>query len=280
MLKSVILIPHVARTATRQALENATRILDELGVSYSVDPTQEQSFSPAPELVISLGGDGTFLAAAEKAREFDVPVIGFNTGHMGFLTEVGVTDFSQAITQLATGEFTTQARYCVELSVMRKDGQVSHHWALNEAAILRTSLQRPGNFTLGVNQHPVSQYAADGMLISTPTGSTAYAFSAGGPIMWPDVPALLVVPLAAHGLFTRPLVLGPESEVEVGLDPEQRTGIEMLLDSRRSVTLNASDQVSAKLACQPLKVATLSEVDFSSRLVSKFQLPVEGWRKN
>ena len=154
------------------------------------------------ELVLVLGGDGTFLRAAGYARAQDIPVLGINLGHVGFLAEGDAASLETVINQVIDRSYRVVERMTIDVTVTGDDGEaIGQSWALNECSVENTERSRVLDATLEVDFRPVSSFGCDGVLISTPTGSTAYAFSAGGPVMWPQLDAILVVPNNAHALF-------------------------------------------------------------------------------
>ncbi|MDO5049687.1 MAG: NAD kinase [Actinomycetaceae bacterium] len=231
------------------------------------------------ELVLVLGGDGTILWSAQHARARGIPLLGVNMGHMGFLAEAEVNSLTSLVDRIAERDYEVEERMTLELDLEMPDGEVKHDWAINEAAIMRTDLAHPAHFGIGVDGQGVSTYGADGIILSTPTGSTAYSFSAGGPVVWPDTEAVLMVPLAAHGLFTRPLVVGPNSELEVSVTKHQWADLEVWCDGIRCITAPAGTRILCRPSNIPVKLARLSDTPFSARLVAKFDLPVSGWRR-
>src|SRR5699024_10334822 len=155
---------------------------------------------------------------------------------------------------------------------------VAHTWALNEASVEKSNRERMLEVVIGVDERPISSFGCDGVVMATPTGSTAYAFSGGGPIVWPEVQAMLMVPLSAHALFSRPMVVSPESVISV--DVLQRTNESGVLwcDGRRTVDLPAGARIEVTRSSSPVKLARLALTPFSERLVRKFDLPTDGWR--
>jgi len=151
-------------------------------------------------------------------------------------------------------------------------------WALNEATIEKASRERMLEVVTEVDGRPLSSFGCDGVVISTPTGSTAYSFSGGGPIVWPDVDALLMVPLSAHALFARPIVVGPDRVLAVEV-LRRTSGVGVLwCDGRRTHDLPPGARVEVRRSPDPVRVARLKDAPFTDRLVAKFQLPVAGWR--
>lgn len=231
------------------------------------------------ELGIVLGGDGTILRALEAVRDVDVPVHGVNLGHVGFLAESEVEDLSITVARLLDGDYEIEERSTLEITVLDADDEpVAHHWALNEASLEKADRQRMINVAIEIDGRPVSSFGCDGVLMSTPTGSTAYAFSAGGPVVWPEVDAIVLVPLAAHALFARPLVLGRSSVVAVEMTLDNREEGELTLDGRRTESIRAGMRIEARLSPNSVTLARLAPTPFADRLVEKFQLPVVGWR--
>ena len=231
------------------------------------------------ELGIVLGGDGTILRALEAVRAADVPVHGVNLGHVGFLAESEVEDLSITVSRLLDGDYEIEERSTLEISVLDAEDQLLvRHWALNEASLEKADRRKMINVAIEIDGRPVSSFGADGVLLSTPTGSTAYAFSAGGPVIWPEVDAMMLIPLAAHALFARPLVLGRSSEAAVEMTLDNRDDAILILDGRRSAEITAGMRIEARLSAQSVRLARLAPTPFADRLVEKFQLPVVGWR--
>jgi NAD+ kinase len=230
------------------------------------------------ELVIVLGGDGSILRGAEIARPAGVPLLGVNLGHVGFLAEAESDDLDATVERVVQRDWSIEERLTLAVRV-RSDGEVLHEsWALNEASVEKASRERMLDLVLEVDDRPLSKWGADGVVCATPTGSTAYAFSAGGPIVWPELAALLVVPLSAHALFSRPLVVSPRSTVAVEL-VAGTPGVGVLwCDGRRTYELPSGARVEVQASDQPVLLARLQPAPFTDRLVRKFGLPVAGWR--
>lgn len=231
------------------------------------------------ELAIVLGGDGTILRAAELVRESGAPVLGINMGHVGFLAEIERDDMDAAVHRVIDRDYEVEERLALSVRVKDVDGRVVYEtWALNEATVEKASRERMIEVVIEIDGRPLSSFGCDGMVVSTPTGSTAYNFSAGGPVIWPTVEAIAVVPLSAHALFAKPLVVGPEASVAIEmLDRTDGTGI-LWCDGRRSHDLPPGARVVVRRSAQPVRLARLHPTAFTNRLVRKFQLPVAGWR--
>ncbi len=228
-------------------------------------------------LVITLGGDGTILRGAEMVRETAVPILGVNLGHVGFLAETERDSLTDTVARALAGSFQVEERMALDVSVTHDGKEVFRTWALNEAAVEKTDRERMIEVMLEVDEHPVSSFGCDGMIVSTPTGSTAYSFSAGGPVVWPDVQAMVCVPISAHALFAKPLVVGPESVVHIQL-LDHSSPATLGCDGRRTHAITSGDVVTVRRSGTPVKLARLHDAPFSDRLVRKFDLPVTGWR--
>ncbi|RMI27870.1 NAD kinase [Nocardia stercoris] len=229
------------------------------------------------EMVLALGGDGTFLRAAEVARPARVPVLGINLGSIGFLTEAEAEHLDDALAQVVRGDYRIEHRMTIDVSVRVDDAVVGRGWALNEASIENAVRMGVLEVVLEVDGRPVSQFGCDGVLVSTPTGSTAYAFSAGGPVVWPELEALLVIPSNAHALFARPLVTSPHSRIAVETVSGGPDAI-VFLDGRRTLALPRGARFEAVRGTEPVHWVRLDSAPFADRMVRKFQLPVTGWR--
>jgi NAD+ kinase len=229
------------------------------------------------ELVFALGGDGTLLRAAELARPFGTPVLGVNLGRVGFLVEAEMDDLDEAVQRVIDRDYHVEERMTLDVAASVQGEVIAHTWALNEASVEKSSRERVLDVVVEVDARPVSSFGCDGVLCATPTGSTAYAFSAGGPVVWPDLDALLVVPSNAHALFARPFVVSPTSVVAFEIDPHGHPAV-LCCDGRRLVELPAGTRVEVAHSSTPVKLVRLKQDPFSDRLVTKFALPVQGWR--
>lgn len=230
------------------------------------------------ELVIVLGGDGTILRAAELVRGVSAPLLGVNLGHVGFLAESERDDLPDAVDRALAGDYFVEERMTLSVRVKKGDDVVYETWALNEASVEKASRQRMLEMVTEIDRRPLSSFGGDGVVFSTPTGSTAYGFSAGGPVIWPTVEAMMLVPLSAHALFARPVVVGPNSTMAVRVLDRTDTGAVLWADGRRTFDLEPGSRVIVRRSSVPVRLARLHESPFTDRLVGKFQLPVTGWR--
>ena len=229
---------------------------------------------PPIEVAVVLGGDGTMLRAAEVAQEHDIPLLGVNLGHVGFLSEVERSKISDVIHALVNKTYVIDPRITLGYTVERDGEVVASGWALNEVTVEREKATMVELF-LEIDNRPISRWGCDGLICSTPTGSTAYAFSTGGPVVWPQVDALVVLPISAHALFSRPLVISPTSQIAVGIESTEAL---LSADALRKFPLQAGDRVTVTKNSRIIQLAHLKNTLFSDRLVAKFKLPVEGWR--
>lgn len=234
---------------------------------------------PEIELIMTLGGDGTILRAAELQRAIDAPLLGINLGHVGFLAEAEVADTAEVVERALRRDYEVEHRLVLRVQVYQGDTLMHETWAINEASIEKAGSGRMISTLLEIDGRPISSYGTDAVLLATPTGSTAYSFSAGGPIVWPTAEVLLMVPLGAHALFTRPLVVAPTSTMSVTIADDSSSPAMLWCDSRRSFGLPQGSRVEGTRDERPLRLARLSRAPFADRLVAKFHLPVEGFRR-
>lgn len=243
-----------------------------------IERTAQHENLSGVELCLVLGGDGTILRALNLIRDTQIPIHGINLGHLGFLAESEPRDFVATLDRLIDGAYTIEERSTLDIEFWHDHQLVSRDWALNDCSIEKADRQKMINVALGIDERPVSTFGCDAVLLSTPTGSTAYSFSAGGPVVWPEVDAMLVVPVAAHALFARPFVLGRSSGVTVELTDGPEASAVAWLDGLRGVDLRGGMRIEATVSSVPARLVRLADTPFSDRLVSKFRLPVEGWR--
>lgn len=273
MTRRILIVANPHRPETLKAADLARAELEQRGIEVCSD-----SGDRPIDAVMVFGGDGTMLRAAREVHGTGAPLLGVNMGHVGFLAELERGDVAHAVNCIARGEFDVEERRTVDIVVRQPDGTVESGWALNEAAIERSELLRTLDVAVEVDGRPLSSFGCDGVVISTATGSTAHAFSGGGPVVWPDVEALLLVPLAAHALFARPLVVGPRSlfAVEV-LERSPAEGL-VVLDGAETISVGRGGRIEVRLGTERVRLARTSDAPFTERLVRKFGLDTKGWR--
>ena len=274
MTVRVGILTHEGRDdAAASAATAHDRLVAAGGEVFYVD---EDSNLVGTDLILVIGGDGTILKAAQIAMPCETPILGLNFGHVGLLAEADPSSLLDVVNAIIKGDWTVDSRLTIGVPVTRPDGSVDVGWALNEASIEKGTGVRMIEADIGVDGRGLSSFKADAVLLSTPTGSTAYNFSAGGPIVWPDVEALILTPIAAHALFARPLVVSKDSTLEVGIRSDDAV---VWLDGRRQLHAPERSRITAVKGKHPARLARLNDSPFSGRLVKKFHLPVEGWRR-
>ncbi len=289
--RTVLLVSHTGReqavaaakvvVARLRAAGLAVKVaVDEMAplVGLDVVPVAPEPGAAAGcELAVVLGGDGTLLRAAELCRPTRTPMLGVNLGHVGFLAESEWADLELTVDRIVSRDYTVEERMTLDVHVSVDGRPLAQSWALNEVSIEKAARERMISILLEVDGRPLSRWGCDGIVLATPTGSTAYAFSAGGPVVWPEVEAVLAVPLSPHALFGRALVVAPSSVLVVEVLDDQGAAV-LWCDGRRSVSLPVGSRVVVTRGGEPVRLARLHLGPFTDRLVAKFQLPVQGWR--
>jgi NAD+ kinase len=305
--RTMLLVAHTGRPAARRsaravvdrltAAKVGVRILEpeaaELGCPAATVVPVSPAAAVGTEMVLVIGGDGTLLRAAELARGAGVPLLGVNLGHVGFLAEAEPEDLSEAVDQVVAGAYSVEERMTLDVTVRTNGEAIAATWALNEATVEKAARERMLDLVIEVDGRPLSRWGCDGVVFATPTGSTAYAFSAGGPVVWPEVEALLMVPICAHALFAGPMVVSPRSVLAAEVigttgGQSETSGAVLWCDGRRKVDLPPGARIEVRRGTRPVLLARLragagedaAEVGapFTDRLVEKFGLPVTGWR--
>jgi NAD+ kinase len=301
--RTVLLVVHTGREEATETARRVEKVLGDNGISLRVLSAEAVDRGPlhlAPddmralgvdievvdadpnaadgcELVVGLGGDGTFLRAAELARNADIPVLGVNLGRIGFLAEAEAEAIDTALEHVVARSYRIEPRLTLDIAVRVKGEVINRGWALNDASLEKVPRLGVLGVVLEVDGRPVSTFGCDGVLVSTPTGSTAYAFSAGGPVLWPDLEALLVVPNNAHALFARPMVTSPDAAIAIEIEADGHDAI-VFCDGRREMLVPAGGRLEVRRCEVSVKWARLDSAPFTDRLVRKFRLPVTGWR--
>jgi len=289
-IRRVLVIPHGGRSDLAETTERAIAKLQRAGIVVRmlasdcdrcsvVDVEFVESHEAAKdcELVLVFGGDGTILRSAYLARGQGVPLLGVNLGHMGFLAESDPEDLPTVIASVVNRSYVVEHRLALDLRVRRPDGTEVLGWAFNEVSIEKAARERMIELMVAIDDEPLSAWSADGLVCATPTGSTAYAWSSGGPVVWPDVEALVVVPISAHALFSRPIVIGPNSEVDIDVLGSGPGGVAWC-DGGRMIDVPVGSRVEVRRSPDSVYLARLQPEPFTKRLVAKFNLPVAGWR--
>jgi NAD+ kinase len=280
------------------AADVGVRVLEseagELSCLDAVEVPTSPEAADGAEMVLVIGGDGTLLRAAELARPAGAPLFGVNLGHVGFLAEAEPDDLTNAVDHVLAGRYLVEPRMTIDVTIRQNGSIVATTWALNEATVEKAARERMVDLVTEIDGRPLSRWGCDGVVFATPTGSTAYAFSAGGPVVWPDVEALLLIPISAHALFAGPMVVSPESVLAaevIGATGGQGevSGAVLWCDGRRAIDLPPAARVEVRRGAQPVLLARLRDrpangagvnigASFTDRLVVKFGLPVAGWR--
>jgi NAD+ kinase len=289
--RTILLVGHTGRPEVLKAVHVAAQRFIAEGIDVrvlageaaeldlaGVDVVPAEDAAQDCELVVVFGGDGTLLRAAEFGRASRTPVLGVNLGHVGFLAEAEREDLAVTVDRVIARDYVVEERMTLDVTVTVDGEVVTRDWALNEASVEKASRERMLELVAEVDGRPLSRWGCDGVIFATPTGSTAYAFSAGGPVVWPAVEALLLVPISAHALFARPLVVSLQSVLAVEVIAGSHGGGVMWCDGRRAVELPPRARVQACRGERPVLLARLRSEPFTDRLVEKFRLPVGGWR--
>lgn len=296
--RRALVLTHTGRAEARAVAEEMCRALGAGGMEVLVpaDDAPDLDLTPADgapgprvvddaelvdldvELAVVIGGDGSILRAAERTRAARTPLLGVNLGHVGFLAEAEQEDVASTITAILDKRYAIEERLALDVTVLRGKEVVRRTFALNEASVEKASRERMLELVLEIDGRPLSRWGCDGVVLATPTGSTAYNFSAGGPVVWPEVEALLMVPISAHALFARPMVVAPTSVIAVELiTPVNGAGV-LWCDGRRTVDLPTGARIEVTRSERSVPLVRLHGSPFADRLVAKFGLPVEGWR--
>ena len=269
--RHVLIFVNSARAEAKNASETIISKLSEANIKAF---SSTDSSIPAVELVLVLGGDGTILRGAEYAVAHNVPLLGINLGHVGFMAEVEAFTYEDVAEAVINKDYVSDERMLLSFEVKRNGSIIESGWALNEVSIERKSTTMVELF-VQIDNRPLSRWGCDGIICATPTGSTAYAFSAGGPVLWPEVQALVLLPIAAHALFAKPMVIAPSSTIGIAIESSDAS---LSADALRKIELKKDDEVAITKSGTQITLAHLKSTIFTDRLVAKFKLPVEGWR--
>ena len=290
--RSVLVLTHTGRPAGVDVAREIIKRLSEAGISVRVLDHEAVDLGLAPadfgypgddpaegcEIAVAVGGDGTILRAADVTRQSGTPVLGINLGHVGFLAEAESDDLEATVNAVVTRSYSVEERLTIDVAVSCGGVVTGRGWALNEASVEKVARERMLEVIVEIDGRPLSRWGCDGVVFATPTGSTAYAFSAGGPVVWPQVDAMLLVPLSAHALFSRPLVTAPTSTLAVEVLAGNEGGGVLWCDGRRTIDLPPGARIEVTKSARVVRLARLRLAPFADRLVAKFDLPVGGWR--
>jgi len=278
VVKTVLLVTHPTRPEAISTANELAKLLTgkQINVFATIKTDGANDFKATDQidLAVVLGGDGTMLRAAEIFRGKQVPILGINLGHVGFLAEIERPSLSEIVDAIVSGTFSIEERMSLNYQLLR-DGKVFQSgWALNEVLVERNDHQMIDLF-VQIDHRPLSRWWCDAVICATPTGSTAYAYSAGGPVVWPEVDALVLLPLAAHALFSKPMVVSPKSEIAIDLESDSA---DLNADGIRRTKLQKNDRIVLTSDKEDILLAHIKPATFTDRIVAKFKLPVEGWR--
>ena len=277
-IKSVLLVTHPTRPEAISTGNDLAKLLlaKQIKVFSTIQTVGANEYSEKDQIDIAvvLGGDGTMLRAAQICRGKSTPILGINLGHVGFLAEIDRPSLTEIVDAICTGSFAVEERMSLNYQLLRGGKTILDGWALNEVLVERNDHQMIDLF-VQIDHRPLSRWWCDSVICATPTGSTAYAYSAGGPVVWPEVDALVLLPLAAHALFSRPMVVSPNSEIVLDLES---ASADLNADGIRRTKLEKNDRIILTSAKEDVLLAHIKAATFTDRLVAKFKLPVEGWR--
>ena len=269
--RAILLFVNASREEAKGAAETISKILVASGIKIY---TPADSDIPSVEVVLVLGGDGTILRGAEFALKENIPLLGINLGHVGFMAEVEAFTFEKVAQAVIDKDYVLDPRMLLTFQVKRGKNIIDQGWALNEISIERKSTTMAELF-VQIDDRPLSRWGCDGIICATPTGSTAYAFSAGGPVLWPEVQAMVLLPIAAHALFAKPMVIAPTSTIGITIESSDAS---LSADALRKIELEKNDHIEITKNSNQVILAHLKSTIFTDRLVAKFKLPIEGWR--
>jgi len=222
------------------------------------------------DLIIVLGGDGTLLAAARHARPLNVPILAVNLGSLGFLTAVTTGELYPSLEQILNGQHQIDCRKMLQIQVVRAGGENLTYHALNDAVLNKGAISRILDFETYVDGRFLNLFKADGLIVSTPTGSTAYCLAAGGPIVYPDVEAFIITPICSHTLTNRPLVVSDRSKIEVVLKTEAES-VFLTVDGQVGLALHSGDRIVCELSPSRINLVRPPQKDFFEVLRSKLK---------
>jgi len=229
-----------------------------------------EKFLKEVDLIISLGGDGTLLRAARLAASEDIPVFGVNLGGLGFLTQIGIDDLEESLEKLYQGRYFIDERMMLNCTVKRKEKEIKKFTALNDIVIGKGAFARIISLATQVNNDYVITYSADGLVVSTSTGSTAYSLSAGGPIVNPNISSIILTPICPHTLSARPLIIGENDQVKIKLESSEEK-VMVTIDGQEGFIIKPKDEVIIKKSDHKARLITFKEKSFYAILREKLR---------
>ena len=281
-LNSVGLVVNYEKKQAKKIINQITEWLNSKQIKVYIEENMQKTLTkedlkPSPQnffkkvdLIISLGGDGTLLRAARLAAIEDIPVFGINLGGLGFLTQIGTDDLGKSLEKLYQEKYFLNERMMLDCSVRRKNKKIKKFIALNDIVIGKGAFARIICLATYINNDYVVTYSADGLVISTSTGSTAYSLSAGGPIVNPSINSMILTPICPHTLSARPLIIGENDQVRVTLELDEEE-VMVTIDGQEGFVLQAKDEVIAKKSNHKTKLITFGEKSFYAILREKLR---------
>lgn len=271
-MKRIGFVLHSERSAVENVYEEFLQVCKE----HNIEAFEYTDAAQVADLIIVLGGDGTILRACELVVNTGVPLLGFNLGRVGFLAQSKPISVASTIERLRKSDYKIEDRSLASVQVLRDSSSVYSSFALNEVSVEKNHQEIMIELKHFIDDTVLTAWAGDGVIVATPSGSTAYAFSAGGPIVFPNVQCLVMVPICAHALFAKPIVFSTESAYRVQVHSD--AGI-LNLDGRRTFELRYLDDVIVTGSSETIAFVRFDDTDFTDRLVHKFRLPTIGWRE-
>ncbi|MFL5480973.1 MAG: NAD(+)/NADH kinase [Gemmatimonadaceae bacterium] len=265
-------LPEILRTLFRVAPQLGIEPFLEQEIYEVAGKGKKLEDSSQVDALVTLGGDGTLLRGARFLDGHDIPILGVNLGRVGFLTSCQSNDFEPALKHLAGGEYVAQPRMAISARAINADGETRKQWrALNDFVLHKGGFARVVRLNIFIDGESIGTYAADGVVISTPTGSTAYSLSAGGPVVVPTVESMLITPISPHTLGIRPLVIPPDAEVTVEAN-ESPTELLVTVDGQVGTSFVKGDQLKVRRADNPVRIVRFPSTTFFERMRVKL-----GW---
>jgi NAD+ kinase len=248
--------------------------LKQKGVAVSLN-----RITPDMDILIILGGDGTLLHIAAEAAHYSIPVIGINLGHLGFLTELTETEAEEALERIISGSIVVENRLMLKACLLKNGENQGYRYALNDVVINKNSLDRVLRLSAQADDEFITTYKADGLIISTPTGSTAYNLSAGGPLVYPGLASILVTPICPFMLSSRPILLPSDITINIRFDEQNFTEANIIIDGQPSWSMHREDILEIRAAEHPLQLIVSPHKDYFSILRNKLRWGIQGTSK-